>query len=257
MARNLTDTHCHLDDDRYNEDLEAVIKRAEDLNFILNPGCDIETSQKAIEISENFPKVYAAVGIHPNDLENYNKEADIEMLRKLAKNKNVLAIGEIGLDYYYDDNPPREVQMEAFEDQIKLAKELDLPFIVHDREAHEDTMTILRKYPEVRCVVHSFSGDSEMAKEVIDLGNFISIGGPLTFKNSGNLPKVIEEIPLEKIMLETDGPYLTPVPFRGKRNEPTYVRYVAQKIAELKGITVEEVEKQTQENAKIFFNKDF
>lgn len=255
MPNNLTDTHCHLDDQKYSQDLEEVISDS-DLLFILNPGCDIPSSQRAIEISEQFPKVYAAVGIHPNDLKDY-KSSDIEKLKELASNKKVKAIGEIGLDYYYEDNPKPEIQMKAFRDQIELAEELDLPFIVHDREAHEDTMTILREYPQAKCVVHAFSGDLEMAKEVIELGNMISIGGPLTFKNSGNLPEIIKEIPLEYVMLETDGPYLTPVPFRGKRNKPSNVRYVANKIAELKNMSIEEVEKITADNARKFFNVEF
>lgn len=252
----LTDTHCHLDDQRYDQDLNEVINRRDDLTFILNPGCDIETSKKAIEISNEFPKVYAAVGIHPCELEeSYKEEEVISELRELSKDPKVLAIGEIGLDYHYPDNASKEVQKKAFRDQIALSEELGLPYIVHDREAHGDSLEIVKEFPNVKCVFHAFSGSPEMAKELIKLGHYISIGGALTFKNARKAPDVIKEIPLDRIMLETDGPYMTPVPFRGKRNEPSYTFYVAEKIAEIKNIPVEEVLKQTEQNAKHFFKR--
>lgn len=249
----LTDTHCHLDDQKFDADLDSVINNASEVSFIINPGCDIPSSKKAIDISKKYPKVYSAVGIHPNDLESYDVEIDIPELKQLAKEDKVVAIGEIGLDYYYD-TIPKEIQKKAFRDQIELAGELNLPYIIHDREAHGDTLEIVKEYPGVKAVFHAFSGSPEMAKEIIKLGHMISIGGTLTFKNNKKTPEVIKQIPLEKIMLETDAPYLTPVPYRGKRNEPAYTKYVAEKIAELKNITVDEVLEQTEKNAREFFN---
>lgn len=256
-SNQLTDTHCHLDDRQYEDDLQDVIERASGMGFILNPGCDIDSSRRAIEIAQSSPNIYAAVGMHPIDLGDYSSEEIIPQLRELAKNDKVVAIGEIGLDYHYPDNPSKEMQHQAFADQIKLAGELGLPFIVHDREAHGDTLRLIKENLNSSGVVHAFSGSVEMAKELIDLGLYISIGGTLTFKNARKAPDVIREIPLERILLETDGPYLAPVPFRGKRNEPINTRIVAEKIAEIKGIPVEEVISQTAENARNLFGVDF
>lgn len=253
----LTDTHCHLDDRQYESDLEEVLGRAESMGFILNPGCDIETSTRAIEIAESHPNVYAAVGMHPIDLGDYNRDEILPKLKELAQHEKVVAIGEIGLDYHYPDNPSKEVQHQAFADQIDLAGELGLPFIVHDREAHGDVLEIIKEHKKSPGVVHAYSGSVEMAKILIDLGLYISIGGTLTFKNARKAPDVIREIPLDRIMLETDGPYMAPVPHRGKRNEPVYTELVAEKIAEIKGIPVEEVLEQTAENARRFFGVDF
>ncbi len=252
----LTDTHCHLDDQSYQNDLEEVLKNAYNLGFILNPGCDLKTSQVALNLAKKYPKIYAAVGIHPSETGNYNIKT-LDYLNKLAQDDKVLAIGEIGLDYHYEDNPNPEIQKKAFRDQIELARDLKIPYIVHDRESHQDILDIIKEYPNQKCVVHAFSGDLEMAKELIEMDNYLSVGGVLTFKNANDLRKVIKEIPIEKILLETDGPYLTPVPYRGKRNQPAYVEYVANTLARIKEIPVETIVTRTAQNAREFFEIEF
>ncbi len=249
----ITDTHCHLDLDVYKDDLDEVINKPKDLGFVLAPGCDIESSKRVIEIANQFNKVYAAVGIHPIDAHGYNK-SKIEDLRELSKKPKVLAIGEIGLDYHYPDNPDKELQKEAFRDQIELALDLELPYIVHDRESNGEALEIVKEYPESKAVFHAYSGDLEQAKELMDLGLYISVGGAITFKNPRFLPEVVKNIPLDRIMLETDGPYMSPVPFRGQRNEPARTRFVMNKIAELTGKEIREVEEITARNACDFFN---
>ncbi len=248
----LTDTHVHLDDERYKDDLDEVLKRADELSFILNPGCDLKTSKKAVELANRYDKIYAAVGFHPGDLGEYGPRA-LNELKSMAEDPKVVAIGEIGLDYHYPDMFEKDLQKRAFREQIELAGELGLPYIVHDREAHGDSLEIIRDYPGIPGVFHSFSGSAEMARELIDRGLMISVGGVLTFKNARKLPDIVKEIPLEHIMLETDGPYLTPEPYRGKRNEPVNVRLVAQKIAELKDLPVQDVIERTARNAENFF----
>ena len=249
----LFDSHAHLNDESFDEDREEVIASLKEkgLDYVVNPGADMETSKTAIELANKHDFIYAAVGVHPHDVENMT-EADIELLRKYAlENEKVVAIGEIGLDYYYDLSP-RETQKKWFKRQIELANELKLPFIVHDRDAHGDTMEIIKstKAAETGCLLHCYSGEVELAREYVKMGCYLSIPGTVTFKNNRKTVEVVREIPLERLMIETDSPYMAPVPHRGKRNEPIYVQYVAEKIAQIKGISVEEVAKATNENTK-------
>ena len=250
----LFDTHAHYDDERFDGDREALLAGMPEKNvgLIANPGCDISSSRTAVALAESFDFVYAAVGIHPENCGDF-EPAMIDRLRQMAKNPRVVAIGEIGLDYYWAENPPRELQQEVLRRQLRLAEELGLPVIIHDRDAHRDTLEIVREFPRVRGVFHCFAGSAEMARELIKMGWMLSFNGAVTFKNAKKAPEVIAEVPLEKLMIETDAPYLTPVPHRGERNDSSYVRLVAEKIAQIKGLTPEEVEKVTWENGRRFF----
>ena len=251
----LFDTHAHLDDDRFDKDRdETIIQCQRDgVELILNAGSNIETSVKAIALSKKYEFIYAAVGVHPHDAAEMDEET-AGVLAALAGNRKVRAIGEIGLDYHYDLSP-RDVQKQRVVEQIDLARQLKLPIIVHDREAHGDVMDIFKKtrIKEVGGVLHSFSGSAEMALECIKLGLYISISGPVTFENARKTVEAVKQVPLDMLLIETDSPYLTPVPYRGKRNYPGYVRLVAEKIAEIKGISFEEVARQTLENGKRLF----
>ncbi|WP_130805540.1 TatD family hydrolase [Senegalia massiliensis] len=251
----LVDSHAHLDDKRFNKDREDIIRELEENNieFIVNPGADLDTSKSAVELARNNKMIYAAVGVHPHDVKDMDKNT-IEELRKLAKEEKVVAIGEIGLDYYYD-NSPRELQKKWFKEQIRLAKELDLPIIIHDRDAHEDTYNILKEENDekLRGIMHCYQSSLEMSSQFIDLGFYISLAGPTTFKNAKTPKEVAKGIDLDRLLIETDSPYLTPHPYRGKRNEPKYVKYVAQTIADLKNVPLEEIEYSTTRNAKKIF----
>lgn len=251
----LFDTHAHLDDERFDGDRDEVIGqcRREGVSLILNAASNMETSVKSIALAGKYEFVYAAVGVHPHDASDMDEET-AGVLAALAENRKVRAIGEIGLDYHYDLSP-RDVQKRRFIEQIDLARQLKLPIIVHDREAHGDVMDIFRRtrIKEVGGVMHSFSGSAEMAKECLKLGLYLSISGPVTFSNAKKTVEAVREIPLDMLLIETDSPYLTPVPHRGKRNYPGYVRLVAEKIAEIKGITFEEVADKTMENGKRLF----
>ena len=250
----LFDTHAHYDDERFGADREALLASMPEKNvgLIVNPGCDIPSSRVAVELAGKFDFVYAAVGIHPENCADFEPE-QIEKLRELAKEPKVVAIGEIGLDYYWAENPPRALQQEVLRRQLGLAEKLQLPVIIHDRDAHGDTMAIVREFPQVRGVFHCFAGSTEMARELIGMGWMLSFNGAATFKNARKAPEVIAAVPLEKLMIETDAPYLTPVPHRGERNDSSYVRFVAEKIAEIKGLSPEEVERVTWENGRRFF----
>lgn len=250
----LFDTHAHYDDERFDGDREALLASMPEKNvgLIVNPGCDIPSSRVAVELAGKFDFVYAAVGIHPENCADFESE-QIEKLRELAKEPKVVAIGEIGLDYYWAENPPKDLQQEVLRRQLLLAQELRLPVIIHDRDAHADTMAIVREFPQVRGVFHCFAGSTEMARELIGMGWMLSFNGAATFKNARKAPEVIAAVPLEKLMIETDAPYLTPVPHRGERNDSSYVRFVAEKIAEIKGLSPEEVERVTWENGRRFF----
>jgi TatD DNase family protein len=252
----LFDTHAHLDDDRFDEDRRQIIEqcKAEGVELILNAASNLETSLSSIALSKEYDFIYASVGVHPHDAKSMDNKT-IEILSDLAANTNVKAIGEIGLDYHYDFSP-REVQKQRFMEQIDLAKQLKLPIIVHDRESHGDIMDIFNKMnvSGMGGVLHSFSGSVEMARECLKLGFYLSISGPLTFKNNVKTVEVVREIPLDMLLIETDSPYLTPAPYRGQRNYPGYVRYVAEKIAEIKGLTFDEVARTTLENGKKLFN---
>ena len=251
----LFDTHAHLDDDRFEEDRDEVIRQCTEagVDIILNAGSNMETSVKSIALAEKYKFIYAAVGVHPHDVKDMDEET-AGALAALTENKRVRAIGEIGLDYHYDLSP-RDVQKKRFIEQIDLARQLRLPIIVHDREAHGDVMDIFKKtrVSEVGGVLHSFSGSAEMALECLRLGLYISISGPVTFNNAKKTIEAVKEVPLDMLLIETDSPYLTPVPHRGKRNYPGYVRLVAEKIAEIKGISFEEVAQKTMENGKRLF----
>jgi len=245
------DTHAHYDSRGFKADRDEVLAALPEAGvaLVVNPGCDVESSRIAIALAEKYPHIYAAVGIHPSDCDDCT-EADIETLRRMAAHEKVVAIGEIGLDYYWKDNAPREFQEKVFRWQIELALELDLPVIVHDREAHGDTMRILWDYPQVRGVIHCFSGSPEMAAEFVKRGWYIGFDGPVTYKNAAKAPEVVAAVPLEQIVVETDAPYLTPVPFRGKRNDSRKLPYVIEKLAEWKGVSTEEMERITFENGK-------
>lgn len=251
----LFDSHAHLDDERFDDDREKVINSLKEngVDLIVDPGADISSSVQAVNLSKEYENIYAAVGVHPHSAKDMNEDT-LKILKALSKNDKVVAIGEIGLDYHYD-NSPRDVQKKWFKEQIKLAKELNLPIIIHTREAQKDTFDIVKEeYDEnLRGVLHCYSGSLEMARKYLDMGFYISFAGPITFKNSKVPKQVAKEVPLDKLLVETDCPYLTPEPHRGKRNEPLYVRYVASTIAELKGITFEEVARRTKENAIRFF----
>lgn len=250
----LFDTHAHYDDERFDEDRETLLNAMPEkgVGLIVNPGCDLPSSRMAVDMAQKYDFLYAAVGIHPENCGDF-APAMTDELRALIKAPKVVAIGEIGLDYYWAENPPRELQQEVLRRQLALAQELHLPVIIHDRDAHADTLSIVREFPQVTGVFHCFAGSVEMAQALIKMGWMLSFNGAATFKNAKKAPEVIAAVPLEKLMIETDAPYLTPVPHRGERNDSSYVRFVAEKIAEIKGISAEEVEKATWENGKAFF----
>lgn len=252
----LIDSHAHLDDERFDRDRDRLIKSLKELgvDLVINPGADLNSSIKAVSLSEQYDNIYAAVGVHPHSAKEMD-DSTIDILKSFTNREKVIAIGEIGLDYYYD-NSPRDIQQKKFIEQLNLAKEVDLPVIIHTREAAKDTFDIIKEAQDgsLEGVMHCFSGSVEMAMEYIKLGFYISLGGPVTFKNARVSKEVAKAIPLDKLMIETDAPYLTPEPYRGKRNEPFYVRYVAGMIAELRGITFEEVATKTSENARQLFN---
>lgn len=249
---NIFDTHAHYDDEAFDSDRDTLLPslKSKGVGYVIDCGCDVASSEKAIELSEKYDFIYAAVGIHPHEAEGA-KDGDLEIIKRLIEHEKVVAIGEIGLDYHYDFSP-RELQKEYFEKQIILANELDMPIIVHDREAHEDTMQLLRKY-KPKGVLHCFSGSVETAKEIISLGMYIGLGGAVTFKNAKKPIEVAEYLPLDRLLLETDAPYMSPVPYRGKRNDSSLIPYAALKIAEAKGMEAQSVIDAACENAKRLF----
>lgn len=252
----LFDTHAHYDDKRFDPDRDELLASlpAHDIGLILNPGCDVETSRKAVSYAQKYAFVYAAVGIHPENInESWNN--DLSVIQELAQTEpKVRAIGEIGLDYYWEkDEHARARQQVVFARQMDLARELDMPVIVHDRDAHGDCMEITRRYPEVRGVYHCYAGSVEMARELLRLGYYLSFTGVITFKNARRAIEVIREVPIDRLMIETDAPYMAPEPFRGRRNSSLYVYRMAETIAEIKGMSVEEVERITTENGKRLF----
>ncbi len=248
----LVDTHAHLNDEQFDEDRDQVIKRAKEtgIETIINIGFNRETIFTTLELIEQYDFIYGAIGWHPNDAHEMTDD-DLQWIEELTTHPKILAIGEIGLDYYWD-YAPKDVQQEVFRKQIQMAKKVKLPIIIHDRDAHQDICSILKEEGagEIGGIMHSFSGSVEMAKECMEMGFYISFSGPVTFKNAKKPKEVATETPLDRILVETDAPFLTPEPFRGKRNESSYVRFVAQKIAELKEMDIEQIEKITTENAK-------
>ena len=257
MSLKLYDTHAHLNDDAFAEDAAAAFERAfaagvERINIV---GCDEKTSAEAVAFSRQYENVYAVVGVHPSDSEPYDDALE-EKLRHWAATEKVVAIGEIGLDYHYEDDVPPEHQQKIFRRQLRLSLELGLPIVIHSRDAMEDTVRILREEqpPEgFRGVFHCFSGSWEQAKICLELGFCLGFDGPVTFKNAKKAVRVVTEMPLERLLIETDCPYMAPEPLRGRRNEPAYVAHIAAKIAELRGLTAEEVAKITYENGCTLF----
>ena len=247
------DTHTHLDDDKFNEDREEVIEhiRKNGVSLAVNVGSGIAESKSSIALAERYDFIYAAVGVHPGNTGNMT-DLDLEKLRQMAKHDRVVAIGEIGLDYYYDE-PERDVQKIWFQKQLALAKELDMPYIVHDREAHADTLDIIKQVGYTKGVMHCYSGSVEMAKILLDMGFYISIAGQVTFKNAPRLQEVAKFVPVDRLLIETDSPYLTPAPFRGQRNNSANVAYTCAKIAELKGMDSKMLAAITLENGKKFY----
>jgi len=250
------DTHAHYDDDRFDEDRDSLLKglHQNGISYILNASASLESLDASIDLSEKYDFVYAALGIHPTDIDKMD-EGVLDKIRRLSKNSKVVAIGEIGLDYYYDDSP-RELQRYWFEKQIELAKELCLPIIIHDRDAHEDTINIIKKtnVKQIGGIFHCFSGSAEMAMDMLKYNLYIAIGGTVTFKKSRKAIEVVKAVPLDKLLVETDCPYLAPEPYRGKRNNSGYLVHTIQKIAEIKGISEAEVAEATLENAKKVFS---
>ena len=247
----LFDTHAHLDDRAFDEDRTELLANLpqQGLALVMNPGCSLESSRNVVKIAADHDYIYAAVGSHP-DVADEVTEAVIDEYRTLCKlNSKVKAIGEIGLDYHYEDIP-REIQLKAFRMQMELARELNLPVIVHERDAHEDGMAIVREFPDVTGVFHCYSGSAEMARQLVEKGWYIGFTGVLTFKNARKAVEVAASIPLDRIVLETDCPYMAPEPFRGKRNDPSKLYRMAEKLAEIRGLTVEEIHAITTENGK-------
>ena len=251
----LFDTHAHYDDRQFDEDREILLSSMQEngVGYIVNAGCSVNSSRVGTELSEKYDFVYATAGIHPNSEDNLREES-FEEIRKLAIHPKVVAIGEIGLDYYWK-RIEKEVQKAAFARQIAIADELSLPFVIHSRDACKDTIDILKsEYKGGGALMHCFSESKETAKILLDMGLMFAIGGTVTFKNNVRTVEAVKYIPLESLVLETDSPYLAPTPNRGKRNSSLYIHYVAEKIAEIKGISAEEVEAVTTQNAKDFFS---
>ena len=247
------DTHAHYDDKAFDEDRDELLASMPEkgVGLILDPGCDVISSKTALALSEKYPYVYAAVGIHPEEL-GEDPHSALEEIRKLAEHKKCRAIGEIGLDYYWDVSR-KEEQKEIFAAQLALACELDLPVIVHDREAHGDCLEIVSRFPVSRGVFHCFSGSAETAEELLQRGWYLGFDGPVTYKNARKALEVLAITPLERLLVETDSPYMSPVPMRGKRNDSSNLVYIINKIAEVKGLAPEEIKRITFENGKRLF----
>ena len=251
----LFDTHCHINDKPYTNDREEMLQRAfaAGVQYMMCPGTDIQTSAEAVAYSHKYKEVYAAVGIHPEDAASATPEGFAQIRKWLKEEPKVVAIGEVGLDYHWPE-PSHEIQQEVFIEQVKMAVECDVPIDIHDREAHGDTMDILRQYGKgIRGVFHCYSGSLEMAQELIRMGFYIGFTGTMVFPKSQKLKRIAAALPLDRILIETDCPYLTPPPFRGKRNEPAYVQYVAKELAALRNVEISEIEAITVENGKRIF----
>ena len=250
----LFDTHAHYDDEAFDPDRREVLAGLpqKGVGLVVDPGCTLTSSEKAVALAAEFPHVYAAVGLHPENCHDFQPE-QIERLRQLAQREKVVAIGEVGLDYYWEENPPRALQQEVLRRQLALAEELKLPVIFHDREAHGDSLRIVLDYPGLRGVFHCFSGSPEMAQELLKRGWYLGFDGPITYKNAKRAPEVAAITPMDRIVIETDAPYMAPVPFRGKRNDSRYLPYVVEKLAEWKGVTPEEMTDITWQNGKRLF----
>lgn len=248
------DTHAHYDSGAFNADREEILAALPEAGvaLVVNPGCEVRSSEAALALAERFPHVWAAVGVHPEDMADMS-DGDLDKIEQLSKHRKCVAIGEIGLDYYWDATH-KEEQKALFIEQLALALRRDLPVIVHDREAHGDCLDIVRQYPGLRGVFHCYSGSVEMAQELLKRGWYLGFDGPITYKNARKALEVLEICPLDRILIETDSPYLSPIPMRGKRNDSRNLVYVTEKIAEIKGITPEEAAAITMENGKKLFN---
>lgn len=253
MYDNIFDTHAHYDDDRFSEDLHDVLAELPSAGIyrVVNCATDIASCEKCADMSQSYDYIYFAAGIHPHEAEDAPDDY-IDILKEYCKNRKCVAIGEIGLDYHYEFSP-KDRQKDVFEKQLLLAKDLDLPVIIHDREAHEDTLNLLKIY-RPKGIVHCFSGSVEMAREIVNIGMSIGLGGAVTFKNAKKPVEVAKYVPLEKLVLETDCPYMTPVPFRGKRNDSSLIKYTAEFISELKGISTQELIDITTKNSIDIFD---
>ncbi len=255
MELNIFDSHAHYDDEAFDEDREQVIKDIKEAGVIgvLNCGSSFDGAKMSLELALENDMFYAAVGVHPE----YANELDTQMLNEIkimAGSSKVKAIGEIGLDYYYDENPPRDVQQKAFRMQMKLAEELGLPVVIHDRDAHEDTLTIIKEFPKVKGVVHCFSGSVEFARECLKQGYYIGVTGVVTFKNAKKIVEVVKEIPIDRLLVETDCPYMAPTPFRGKRNKSDYIEYIIKEIAQIRGVEAQYISENTIKNVRDLLN---
>jgi len=253
----LFDTHAHMCDPVFDEDRQELLTSLPDqgIRLLMNPGCCIQSSRDAAAMALQWDYMYAAVGNHPDSADEICDDV-LEEYRKLCKlNPKIKAIGEIGLDYFYE-TVPREVQKKAFIAQMELAQELDMPVIIHERKAHEDGMNIVRQFPKVKGVFHCYSGSAEMARQLVNMGWYIGFTGVLTFKNARKAVEAAQAVPLERIVIETDCPFMSPEPFRGKRNDPSRVYYVAEKLAQIRGISVEEAQRITLENGKRLYRMD-
>lgn len=248
------DTHAHYDDAAFDADRDALLSALPQsgVGLVIDPGCDVESSRAALALAEKYPNVYAAVGLHPENCQGCG-EMELAVIRELAAHPKTVAIGEIGLDYHWDTNPPKAFQQEIFRLQMKLAGELDLPVIVHDRDAHGDSLAIVEEYPEVRGVFHCYSGSAEMAQVLLERGWYLGFDGPVTYKNARKAREVAEMTPPERILLETDSPYLSPVPNRGKRNDSRNLPYIAEMLAGWKNMDPAELAQIAMENGKRLF----
>ena len=248
----LADTHAHIYDKQFKPDFDEIIERiSKELEFIVSIGYDLESSEKSVDLAEKYPFIYGVVGVHPTDIKKYSDTVE-KKLEELARNKKVVAIGEIGLDYHWMEDP-KEKQEEIFRRQMELSRRVGLPVVIHTRDAMEDTVKILEDYKDIGGIMHCYPGSYETAEKLIDRYYF-GIGGVVTFKNNKVTKETVKKLPIEKIVIETDCPYLTPEPFRGKRNEPVYVRYIAEEIARIKEMSLEKVIEVTTENAKKVYN---
>ena len=258
MDNKIIDTHAHINSEQFDQDRPDVVARAlaAGVGAIINMGDTMESSKACLALSREFDCCYAGVGVHPEEAFPMT-DKDLAQLAQWAKDQKVVAVGEIGLDYYWEkDHDKRPLQRDIFIKQLDLARQLALPVCIHNREAHGDTLEIIKKEGKgIQGVMHCFSGSMEMARELVKMGWYIGVDGPLTFKNAAKLPEIIKEIPLEYILAETDCPYMAPTPMRGKRNEPAYVKYVVEKIAEFRNESFEKIAMQTTRNAKNLYTR--
>lgn len=249
------DSHAHYDDEAFDIDRQEIIEEIRKNNVIgvLNCGASFIGAQKSVELSRKYPFIYAAVGVHPEHAKEFTSNT-LESLREMAKEPKVLAIGEIGLDYYYEGNPEPEIQKEVFRKQMELARELRLPVVIHDRDAHEDTLEILKEFKGVIGTIHCFSGSVEFAKECLKLGYYIGFTGVVTFKNAKKIVEVAKIVPMDRMLVETDCPYMAPVPYRGKRNKSDYIEYIIDILSQIRDISKEEISNNTINNCKRLLN---